>query len=393
MKVYIINFALIVLIGLVAEHYGKKKKAVYILYCFYVWLQLTLVAALRWANGTDYNQYYNTFYAISRAQSWSELLSRRDEIGFVLFNRGMSYITGNIITYLFAYYGIMYAILMRYIYKHTEIKWVGAAAFVAMDYFAMSLCFMRQSMAMVIGLYVMEMIKKRKWYWAVLLTLLASTFHISAIILLLALAVSYIDFSKRSVRITAVAIGVGLYLGCDFILEHILIGPFERYAYYLDTQFMNGNHILVVFYPIAVFVALVVFSGKLCRSDEKLIHLIPVLFLGMVMSLLSTKHYIVERMALYITIYNIRIVPQIMIQLRNKEDNWNFKLANICVLVISIGAFGFGILNDRYWIRPYRLNEQYLYQMDYFKQIEFHLEKKETLHQESLNRWKISDTA
>lgn len=375
MKVYIINFAVLVFIGLVAEHYGNQKKIVRILYCSYVWLQMTLIAALRWGNGVDYNQYYNTFFEISRAGSWAEMLERREEIGFLLFNRGMSYITGNIIIYLFAYYGVMYAIMMRYIYKHAEVKWAAVAVFIAFDYFAMSLCFMRQSMAMAIGLYALEMIRRRKWYWAVPLTLFAATFHVSALILLVCLLFSYIDFTKRAVQVAAVAVSVAIYVSCDFILQHILVGPFAKYADYLDSQFMAGNHILVVFYPIFVFVLVVVFEKKLIGVDKDFTNILPVLFLGMALSVMSTKHYIIERMALYITFYNIRMVPQLMAQFKAHKETWDYQLSVYCVLVVSIGAFAFGIMNDRYWIRPYRLNESYLYQVNYFKNIDFHLEK------------------
>lgn len=366
MRVYVLNFIILLGMGLLVQRYARHK-AVRIFYCSYSWLQMTLVAALRWQNGVDYNQYYNTFYEISYANSWAEVLQRREELGFLMFNRAMSYITGNIIVYLFVYYGILFALLMWYVYKYSEIKWSTVTAFLALDYFAMSLCFMRQSMAMVIGLFALETIKRRKWYWTIPLVLLASLFHSSALILLLCLAFSYVDFSQRKTQVIAVGASVVLFFGCDFLLEHILVGPFAKYADYLDSQFMAGNHVLVVFYPLFVFVLMMYFSKKLCKADRDFKNLIPVLFLGTVLSILSTKHYIIERMALYITIYNIRVVAQILALFKNKAKKWNYQLAVYSAVLISIGAFAFGIMNDRYWIRPFRLNEQYLYQVDFLK--------------------------
>lgn len=223
-------------------------------------------------------------------------------------------------------------------------------------------------MAMVIGLYAIEMIKRRKWYWAVLLIVLASLFHASALILLLCLMVSYLDFSRRRIQIAAVILSVGLYFGCDFILEHILVGPFAKYATYLESQFMAGNHFFVVFYSVFVFVLVVYFSKQLCEEDKEFKNLIPVLFLGTALSLLSTKHYIIERMASYITIYNIRVVAQVLTLFKNKAQKWNYRLAVCSAVIISIAAFSFGIMNDRYWIRPFRLNEKFLYEVDFFKE-------------------------
>ena len=132
----------------------------------------------------------------------------------------------------------------------------------------MSFCFIRQGMAMAIGLYALEMIRKKKWYWAVALILAASLFHSSALILLLGLLCYCIDFSNRKVQAAAAAGALVLYFGCDFFLEHILIGPFAKYRDYLDSQFMAGNHILIVYYPIFVFVLAVFFRKKLCEEDE-----------------------------------------------------------------------------------------------------------------------------
>lgn len=369
MEVYIINLSILIVLGLIAERYVKHK-AVRIIYCSYSWLQLTLIAALRWGIGLDFNQYYNTFYAVSNASGWAELLQRREEIGFLFFNRLVSHITGNIIVYLFLYYGVMFALLMFYVYKYSEIKWSTVAAVLAFDYFAMSLCFMRQSMAMVIGLYVLEMIKKRKWYWAISLTLAASLFHASALILLVCLVASYLDFSKRSIWMTAVIISVVLYVGCDFILEHVLIGPFAKYADYLESQFMAGNHVLVVFYPLFVFGLIVYFRKQLCKADKNFKNLIPVLFFGTVLSIMSTKHYIIERMALYIIFYNIRVVAQVLALYKNGAQKWNYQLAVYSAVIISYAAFAFGIMNDRYGICPYKLNENHLYRVEFFKDVE-----------------------
>ena len=192
-------------------------------------------------------------------------------------------------------------------------------------------------------------------------------FHASALILLVCLAVSFIDFSKKKVWITSVVLSIGVYFGSGIILRYILVGPFAKYRDYLESRFMNGNHFLVVFYPVFVFALVVCFYKGLCKEDKQFKNLFSVLFLGTMLSILSTKHYIIERMALYITIYNIRVVAQILALLKNKMQKWNYQLAVYCVVCISIAAFAFGIKNDRYGISPYELNKSYLYQVNFFK--------------------------
>lgn len=366
MGVYVINFAAVIFTGLVAQLFSERRAAG-IFFCSCSWLQLTLIAALRWSNGLDYNQYYNSFFSIANAESWSDVLKMRYEIGYLFINRIVSHITANIIVYMFIFHGLMYALLLFYVYKYVEMKWLAVAAFVAFDYYALSLCFMRQSMAMVIGLFAIEMIKKRKWYFAVLFILFASLFHASALILLVCLAISFLDFSKKKVWITAVMLSVGIYFGSGILLQYILVGPFAKYRDYLESRFMNGNHFLVVFYPVFVFALVLCFYKRLCKEDKQFKSIFAVLFFGTVLSILSTKHYIIERMALYITIYNIRVVAQILALFKSKMQKWNYQLAVYCAVFISIGAFAFGIKNDRYGISPFELNRSYLYDVDFFK--------------------------
>lgn len=348
------------IIGLIAEKCAGKKIVQIICYS-YSWLQLTVLAAIRWGIGYDYNQYYNTFYEVSQASGWAELLQRREEIGFLFFNRCMSYITDNVIVYLFFYYGLMYALLIWYVYKYSEVKWVSIMTFLAFDYFAVSICFMRQSMAMVIGLYAIEMMKKRKWYWTLLLVCIAALFHSSAFILLLGLGFSYIDFTKKKVQIVALVTALLLYVGCDFILWHVLVGPFEKYRGYLVSVFMMSNHIFAVFYPMIVFLFVVIYGKRLCAWDKEFKRLIPVLFMGSFLALLTTKHYIIERMSLYITLYNIRVVAMILaLFIKNAQDKWDHHVAIVRAVIVCVGAFVLSLLNDRYGILPYEVNKRHL---------------------------------
>lgn len=365
MAVYIILFAFLTVFGLFT-HIKQEKKGLVKLYCVAAWLALTVLAALRWGNGIDYNYYYNDFYEIRMTTDWGQVFAKNHEFGYLILAKLVSMFSGNIIVYLAVVYGLMYGLLMLYIYKYTEVKWSAVVAFVALDYFAMSFCFMRQGMAMVICLFAFEMIKQRKVHWVVLLSLLAASFHSSALIILLCLAVSYIDIKNTRLFRIFVVFTVIFFVGFDQILNSLLIGPFEKYAQYLDSQFMGGNHILVVYYPIIMFALVMIFFNPLCDTDKNFTRMIPILFLGVVLSIMTTQHYLLERMSLYITIYNIRLVPQLLSAIQKKKSKDFHDLAIFAVLVLCINAFAFGIMNDRYGILPYRLNKEFMYEVPYF---------------------------
>ncbi len=326
----------------------------------YVWLQLSLLAALRWGVGYDYNQYFNTFYEISGIDSLTELLHRREEIGFVLFNKGVSLVTDNVIVYLFVYYGLLYGLLLFYVYRYSEVKWSSLLVYIAFDYFSVSICFMRQSMAMVIGLFAIEMMKKRKPARCILLIGGAVLFHSSALILLIALALSYLDFTKRRVQIGAAAFAVISYIGCDFFLKFVLVGPFEKYRGYLDSFFMTKNHVFSVYFQIFLWILLLIFHRKLLEQDERNKRLLPVMCFGVFLAFMTTRHYIIERMSLYITVYNLRIGAQLLSLF--KKDRWNHGLATVSAFVIGLCAFTFLLRIDRYGITPYQFNQGYIHE-------------------------------
>lgn len=368
MKIYIANIVLLTLIGLLVERFSKSRRLVKV-YCFYAWLQLTAIAAVRIDLGIDYSQYYHAFYAISDASDWSELFQQfRYETGYLILNRLISMFTNNIVVFMAIYHGLMYGLLIFYIYRYCEEKWIAILSFIALDYFAMSLCFMRQSMAIIIGLYAIEYMRRHKWYIVLPLVLLASSFHISALVLLLYYLLSYIKWEKRWIQIVSVIACVMIYIGCDFILDKGLVGPFERYRGYLTSRFMMGNAVMIVFYPVFCSVLFFVFRKKLEEEDQTLNNLVPMLFLGGFLTILSLKHYVVERVALYITIYNIRLIPMMVHCLYRKKQQWNYQLAVISALIISMSAFVFGITTDRYGITPYQMAEDQLEKVPFFKE-------------------------
>lgn len=354
MGIYVVNVVLLTVVGLIVEKCSTVRWHVKA-YCFYAFLQMTLLAAFRIDVGIDYSQYYHAFYRVAKAPDWNSVLELRYEVGYLAINRIISLFTDNVILFMGIYHGIMYGLFMLYVYRYCEEKWLSVMAFVVLDYYAMSFCFMRQGMAIVIGLFALEFIRRRRWYLAVPLALFAASFHASALVLLLYLLLSYVNWRPRWVRIFAVASGVLLYAGCDFLLEHAVVGPFAKYADYLNSPFMEGNPFWVVFYPVFCVVVFLVFRKDVKDESHTLDNVVPVIFVGMVLELLSTRHYIIERIALYATIYNVNLVSMVVCHVKDRGQRRNEWLAIACALLIGAGAFVFGITSDRYAIVPYQV--------------------------------------
>lgn len=367
MDIYVVIFVLLLGSGIAVQYWSEEHKGLMKLYCIATWFVLTMTAALRWGVGLDYNQYHNIFYDIYNAADWEEVFQFRFEPGYLIMTRIFSFYSRNMIVYMFLMYGLMYGILMRYTYKYSEIKWGTIMVYFAFDYFAMSFCFMRQGIAMVIGLFALEMIREKKIYKALIYIVAATMFHFSAWILLLGVFVSYIDIDKKKLFWFYVSFSILLCIECDNILESILIGPLARYAVYLKSSFMGGNSILIMYYPIAAFVLVVCFYKFLYEKDESIKRMIPVMFLGTLLCAMTAKHYVIERVGLYIAFYNIRIIPQIISIIRDRLEKEIFQMALYGILLGCITSFGFNLKLDRYGIIPYCLNEIHLYEVPFFE--------------------------
>ena len=135
MEIYIVNAVLLTLVGLAVEKFAQSKWLIKV-YCIYCFIQLTMIAAFRLDLGIDYSQYYHAFYSISKAPDWVSVFQLRYEAGYLILNRLISYFTNNIIIFMGIYHGIMYGLLMLYIYRYSEEKWLSVLAFIVLDYYS-----------------------------------------------------------------------------------------------------------------------------------------------------------------------------------------------------------------------------------------------------------------
>lgn len=172
---------------------GAQKNIKYALECSFVCL--TFFLAVRYEFGSDYPEYLRHFYIANSGSLSDALATERLEDGWVILCRLLKPIGffGMIILLTVFEHFVLYRLIKRHV--PPSYYWLAVFSYV----FSVLLCLtgvsmMRQFLAMCICLISFDLaLNKKNVVWAVLLVLLASTFHTSA---LLCIPICFAGFLK-----------------------------------------------------------------------------------------------------------------------------------------------------------------------------------------------------
>lgn len=241
---FIIIFCLfIVFIGVLSSN-GKIKYGLEIAFFF-----IALFSALRYDYGNDYMTYNELFNNISKFPSFKYIFGLYDspfskydgaEIGWVLLNKFFSPIGfKGMIAFISFFTSYVY---YKFIKLYVPQKWYWLALFTYIfdtNLFFVPLSMMRQSLGMVLFIVAFRYISDRKLIKSILLILVASLFHKSALILLPLVFVGFIKGVKGKV----VSIGFSVIFLLLMMMQELTssvvetalsVATFEGYSGYFE---------------------------------------------------------------------------------------------------------------------------------------------------------------
>ena len=148
--------------------------------CFQIsFLILFVFSALRYQYGSDYNSYYTFFHHVKEGYGNLEI----EEIGFYFINK----IFPSFYLMVAVLSGIFLAFIYKLVISHLEVEEYKYALFIFLVdpyLFLMSLSMMRQAFAIVLFGMAIYFARQKKYVYYILICLLATTIHTSAIILI-----------------------------------------------------------------------------------------------------------------------------------------------------------------------------------------------------------------
>lgn len=287
---------------------SRFKRELYFLLAFF---GLTLVSGLRVSVGYDYDAYAAFFQSI-HAQGLPAFLveNPRMEPGLFLLMAPIARLTDNPQWMFLAVAALCSGLLLLFIRRYVPPRyvWVSVYAFVGLTFFYGTMNLMRQSVAGLIALFCYPFAREKKWAPYFVLLLAAALFHRSALVLLPLYWIARLPAGRVSLCAYG-AVGTALYFGITPLLRMV-----TRYIYTsydpASSMLMQPGSISYVIVPALLFGFAVLLRRPLLEKDRRNSVFFHAGALTLLCYVLMTRHFLVERLAIYFFLPVIWLLPQ-----------------------------------------------------------------------------------
>lgn len=274
-------------------------------YLLVMGLACWLLASLRYVTGFDYRFYESAFQTIAVSgldgASWSEP-------GYLLLNLAVSLLRGNYRVFLFVFHFLQTLLIFTWIGRYSRSPWLSVFLFLTLQYFALSMNFLRQAFAASIILWVYPFLKARRFLPCCGIVLLAACFHRTALIMLPLCFLLSLPPSKLHYGLAALAAGAAYFLMDPLIQIAVTLVP--KYQHYLTEKYWQGNSFLYILLPLGCFLFSLPLLRRTDQSDSSSPVLINAMFYSLLIQLFITRHFILERLSIYVAIFSLLALPE-----------------------------------------------------------------------------------
>jgi len=289
-------------------------------------LIITIFLSIRYNWGSDYPNYLMKFHEYGTYNSFVTGFEKSYiEIGWILINKlfkPIGFFGMVIILTVFEQF-VIYVFIKRNVPRN----WYWFAIFIYTFNSSLMITgtsMMRQFLAMCIYIIAVDFIYKRKIFPFILLILLASTFHSSAIILLPTYFFSYINLNttiKSLIWVTPLYLlwffGISNIFGHSLFSLLLNIDLLEKYSIYLTQHdLFSGSGLGIAFFSVIFLV--VISQLRYIKNDY--VKLISLLFLIMIIIIpLSSFAPHLSRIGFYFSILSVACIPILLSHLKARN--------------------------------------------------------------------------
>ena len=263
-----------------------------------------LLASLRYVTGFDYRS-YEAFFQKTAAQG---LAGSRVELGFRLLGLAVSWVGGDYRVFLFVFHLLLIALVFVWIDRYSSSPWMGVYLFVALQYFALSMNLLRQALAVAIVLWTYPFLGSRRFLPYCGVVFLAASFHRTALVMLpfyilLNLRVSWLHYGL------AVVVAGTAYLETDVLLQTAtdFLGLYQNY---FGGRYWQANGFSYVLFPLGCLLFTLPLLRRAAQNPSGSPVLANSVFYATLMQLFITRHFILERLSIYLAMLSLLALPE-----------------------------------------------------------------------------------
>lgn len=227
-------------------------------------LLLFIPAGFRYGIGTDYWARYAPLFEQIRGGG----AAPEQEPGYLALNRLVATITDDYQGIFLATSFLTLALYYRFFLRMSLSPAISVFIFVFGGFYLESFNAVKQALAVAILLNTIEYALRHKYVRFMLLTLLAASFHGSALIWLAALPLLLIRLNRAN-RVLLIALLVGLVLAAPQLLQTLVEQFAPNYAWYFTSDYgvTRSVHPTAIFTTVAAFVLVLVTTHRLKERD------------------------------------------------------------------------------------------------------------------------------
>lgn len=264
-----------------------------------------LLAALRYVTGFDYRFYESAFQAAAASglagAGWSEP-------GYLLLNLAVSLVWNDYRAFLFVFHFLLTLLVFAWIGRYSPSPWLSVFLFISLQYFALSMNFLRQALAAAIILWTYPCLRTRRFLPGCAIVLLAACFHRTALIMLPLCFLLSLPPSKIHYGSAVFAAGSAYFLMDPLIQIAVALVP--KYRHYLTEKYWQGNSFLYVLLPLACFLFTIPLLLQAVRAPSGSPVLANSMFYSLLLQSFITRHFILERLSIYVAMFALLALPE-----------------------------------------------------------------------------------
>ncbi|MBP3855259.1 MAG: EpsG family protein [Ruminiclostridium sp.] len=298
MLIYILLLAGTVILGVLL----CRSKTGNLIYCILGGIALFVIAALRRSVGHDYNN-YGWMYIGYMSTPLETIAQNRTEKGYsVLCKLLADYIPEyqSIFIVMAAFFAVCTAVC---VYRYCKRPWLGFTFFLVFGVYFNTLNFLRQMAAGFIMLYAFKFIRKNQFFRYLILVLLATCFHRSALIMIPFYFILRIKMTPVTLGAYSVLVTLFMVFSWDIMaFASKFLYAYQGYTLETNKHLTSGVNPTFMVFVALFFILAFVFRKRLTERDPFNNVLINCLFFLLMFEVIGVKHSIISRLGVYFII-------------------------------------------------------------------------------------------
>lgn len=300
---------------------------------------LFLISALRSITfGTDTIGYVNKYISLSYTSLYELLMNVITRTGkdpfFYLFAKVINLTGANYQIWLAILAGIFCYSVSKLVSKYSVEPYISFIALISLGYFYFSLTGLRQAMALSMIILSYRYLRERELVPFIMMILIGTLFHASAIIFLIAYPSANIKVGLKQ----GVGIIIALILAYLFKNEVLIIISYLNMGYRYENYLNHGASLTISGFIIqfAIYIFCLYFKKDILKSDIKNLSLYNLLFFGLVFQAFSAVIAEFFRVSMYFSIFSIVLIPKAILSVKDKNMKMIIYLSVLLALVAYI---------------------------------------------------------